>query len=377
MGGVERTVVRLADALASQGVQVTMLTASWHDAWPGETSYHGQRLVRLGPAPRSARTMTQYLCAMSRWLRRHREQFDLVCVSSLRQEASVAVRSVGRSVPVVVRAEVSGPSGDCAWQAATRCGGLVRRYCRRAAAIVATEPVAANELIAAGYPASRIHPIANGAPSWPAFDPSSAKEARDTLCAVNVAFDIPFKSPLAVALGRFQPAEEVIAMIAAWRSVVARWPNARLWLVGEILDQRRLGEEIARRNLTNRVILTGPFDDLTEVFEASDLFVFPWQGGEELSGLLEAMAAGLPIVAVESPAGRAMAVDGREAILVPPGNAESMAAAMIRLLDGSSLGKQLGNAARDAANRRFPMAKMAEDHVRLFQSLLPGDTIMG
>jgi glycosyltransferase involved in cell wall biosynthesis len=85
--------------------------------------------------------------------------------------------------------------------------------------------------------------------------------------------------------------------------------------------------------------------------------------------LLEAMAAGLPIVATDNPGNRDVVTDGEHALLAGAKDAGAVAAAIGRLLDQPELGSRLGAAARDRVKEHFPLAKMVDEHVRLFEEL--------
>jgi glycosyltransferase involved in cell wall biosynthesis len=69
--------------------------------------------------------------------------------------------------------------------------------------------------------------------------------------------------------------------------------------------------------------------------------------------LLEAAACGLPIVTTDTPGCREVIVDGKEGLLVPPKNAETLAEAIERLLCQPELRKQMGEKARERAIRLF------------------------
>jgi len=103
----------LGEALVRQGAEVTLLTARSDSRWPAETVHRGIKVVRLSqPALRWWGTW-RYMSAIKRWLREHRERFDVVYVSMFKHDAYAAV-GVGRSMgfPVAIRAEGAGFSGD-------------------------------------------------------------------------------------------------------------------------------------------------------------------------------------------------------------------------------------------------------------------------
>lgn len=93
--------------------------------------------------------------------------------------------------------------------------------------------------------------------------------------------------------------------------------------------------------------------DVPELLAASDLFVLPSLGDAYPTVLMEAMAAGLPVVATRVGGIPEIVDDGRTGILVPPGDAPALAGAISDLLDSPERREALGRAARAEAERRF------------------------
>ena len=90
-------------------------------------------------------------------------------------------------------------------------------------------------------------------------------------------------------------------------------------------DRRGVEEQIDRRQLTGRAKAVGAFDQLDDLLAAADLFVAPSPHGSPVA-LLEAMAAGLPIVAAATAANRSVLTDQQEGLLVPEGDAAALLA---------------------------------------------------
>ena len=114
---------------------------------------------------------------------------------------------------------------------------------------------------------------------------------------------------------------------------------------------------------------TGYRDDVPAVMNALDVFVLPSQ--DEPFGLvvIEAMAAARPIVATETGGVPEIVTDGQEALLVPAGDAEAMAAAIARLLSDAELADRLSRAAEERVRAEFPLwrhtARMREHYEAL------------
>jgi len=369
IGGGEKVMGNLGVELASRGCRVTILTARWRPTWPARITFHEVPVVRLPPPDgRGWRTIC-YMRALARWLTRNQDAYDLVYVSGLKHEAYATLRTVGQRVPAALRAEKAGRHGDCLWQIEAGCGRRIKQRCMKAAAFVGPSRAVHRELQAAGYPRPRIQLLHDGVAIPPPRSPKIKAAARAVLGEANAALDVPHWAPLALYAGPMDAGKGLKHLLAAWGQIVARWPQARLWLAGDGPDRAALQAQIEAMNLGHRIALVGVFDTVDELLSAADLFVLPSLEGDFCLGLLEAMAAGLPIVAGDTPGNRDVLNDGREGLLVPAADAGALSAAIARLFEQRELASRLGAAARDRAAAEFSLAQMADAHVTLFERL--------
>jgi len=377
LGGAERVMANLALEFQRRGCPTTILTARWDPLWPAALSYGGVPVVRLDQPESRGWGTWKYMRALARWLRQHRDAYDVVYVSMLKHDAFVALGAACKPAPVVLRAEGGGVSGDCQWQRTTRGGWLIGRRCRQAAAVIAPSRAIESELLAAGYCAARVHFLANGVPLPPPTAADARLVARRVLGEAQPALFMPSAAPLVVTTGRLHANKGLDDLIEAWPAVLVQHPEARLWIVGEGPHRSALEARMSRLGLYGRVALAGAFDAVDDFLTAADLFVLPsLEEGMSLA-LLEAMAAGLPVVATDIPGNRQLVADGRQGVLVPPGSPPRLAAALRRLLDQPALASELGAAARQRVAQEFTLSAAVERHLELFERLLspqtPGD----
>lgn len=135
--------------------------------------------------------------------------------------------------------------------------------------------------------------------------------------------------------------------LRAFAVLADRIEGLRFIVAGDGGCREALGDVPAR--IRERVIMLGdvPADELPSVYAAGDVFVAPARGQESFGiVLLEAMAAGLPIVASDIPGYREVVQHGRESLLVAPDNVEEVARAVARLLDSPALAAELAAAGR-------------------------------
>jgi len=308
--------------------------------------------------------------ALARWLRRHRDRIDVVCVSMLKHDAHAAVGALRKTkVPIVLRAEGAGRTGDCRWQQTANFGRRIGQRCLLADAFVAPAENIEVELAEAGYPSQRIVRIPNGVSVGPLRDATRQAKAREALAEIGHELALPRDAPLAVYVGRLHQAKGLRHLAAAFKKIVARRSNARLWLVGHGPDRGALIDRVHDLDLRGRIVLPGVFDDVEELLHAADVFVLPSHEEGMSISLLEAMAAGVPVVTTDIPGNRPLVTDGQHGLLVPPGDVPALAEAIARVLDEPETATRLAAAARRRVEEHFTLAQTVAAHEELFSRL--------
>ena len=148
-------------------------------------------------------------------------------------------------------------------------------------------------------------------------------------------------------VGRLHPRKGFAIAVEAFAALAASRQDLRLVVAGE-------GTEASARDRTpasvrDRITMLGtvPNDELPPIHAACDLFVAPNTGGESFGViLLEAMAAGVPVIASDIPGFDEVVTPGEDGLLVPPGDAGALAAALERLLDDPAAAGRLAGAGR-------------------------------
>lgn len=370
-GGTEAVAALLVDQLAQRpdAVSVTVLTAQWDASWPEEVIHHGARVTRLSPAPRGGWSAFRFLRVLGRWVRAHDDEYDVVYVLNLRHEAYTALgaRRDDRLPPVVLRTQRSGASGDCHWQHSARFGRRILRRCQLADAVVAPTVTAANELLETGYLRDQVTVIPDGAVETGDRSEARRHHARQSLADVNHDFACAEFAPVAVAVERLVNGRGLSEMIRAWRIVATRWPSAKLWLIGDGPGRESLYEQIVDLGLHHRLIIPGSFDDLAEVFHAADVYLSPSPDCCVTPQLLQAMAAGLPVITADAPDGVDLIEDGTHGLIAS--SESDWIEAISKLFEVHETASQLGAAARQHVQTSHSITQMVDAHVELFQRL--------
>lgn len=370
-GGTERSIANLAAALVARGVKVTLVTTQWEASWPDRIDYRGVSVVRLLRSEKGFLGARRWLRNLSRYLRDNARHYDAAYVCGLRHDCQAALKAFERHpVVVVLRAEGSGRKGDCLWQLEAADGGRIKRRAMQADAFVGATEISHRELIAAGYPRDRIHRIVGGVPVSRPVDLAGKMAARVALENINTLLHCPPAAPVTVYTGCLDEPDGPADAIDAWRHVVRRWPNARLWLVGAHANQSELNRWIDGAGLVGRVVIPGVFADVTELLAAADAAIVGGDNGESHALLLEAMAAGLPVAVADKPEHRSVVERDDCARLFPADEGRTLSGILVDIFDDVDAASRLGAAARACVARDYEIEKVAEAHMRLLEDLV-------
>ena len=172
-----------------------------------------------------------------------------------------------------------------------------------------------------------------------------------------------------VTVSSFAPCKATLVLVKAFMAVASSRPALRLLMVGDGAE-RRLCEELVRRSgRDHQVEFVGYRTDVAAQLERADAFVLPSVNENLPLALLQAMAAGMACIATPI-GGIPEMLTGNCGLLVSPGDAHSLSAAMVRLIDEPYLAANLGAAARSRVAESFSLSRCADDHMRLWSDIL-------
>jgi glycosyltransferase involved in cell wall biosynthesis len=175
-----------------------------------------------------------------------------------------------------------------------------------------------------------------------------------------------------VVSGRIAPAKHLLEIVAAMRLLWLSLPDAELHIFGAAeprhLDYARALETAAAAagEAGGRLLFHGPCFGLPGRLAEFDAAVVLGSGQGCPNSLLEAMAAGLPVVANDDGGSAELVIDQRTGLLLASPEPAALAAALLRILGDERLARTLGKAARAHVRRAFGMAAMARGYARLF-----------
>ncbi len=232
--------------------------------------------------------------------------------------------------------------------------GLVSRIfglsCDR---IIAVSQSIKHALVAQGVAETKIEVIYNG------IDPEPASQCK-TMRKQSAAVDSSERSRIIfVNVGQFVPWKKQGIFLDAAVKVLTKMPAARFWLVGDDVfgrnpEYRKLLEEnVARKGLSGVVRFNGWAGDMKEVWRSASCLVHTADREPFGRVIIEAMAAGVPVIAANACGPGEIVEDGVSGILVPPNDPESLGSAMLRIAQNPELGERLSSAARRRVTSEF------------------------
>ena len=179
----------------------------------------------------------------------------------------------------------------------------------------------------------------------------------------------PLTAKVAVAAGGLVPVKGFDLLIDAWRPIAAEHPDWRLRIYGGGELHSDLAGRIARAGLTGTVTLEGFASDLAQRLDEASIFVLSSRREGYPLVLIEALAAGLPVVAFDCPTGPAVILEGgRCGILVPVGDTAALTDGIRRLITDEAERRHLADAAALRA-RDFDIEATAKRWEELFADL--------
>lgn len=234
--------------------------------------------------------------------------------------------------------------------------GADRLALRSFDAVAAVSQAVADKLARWGVADHRISVIRNGAAAPCTAEPADLRRAGDDMVAGFV--------------GRLVHEKGVLDLLAATKAALERFPRTRFAFVGDG-PLRKECEEMARRTgIEQHVTFFGHRSDIAGFYAAFDFLVLPSHNEGLPMSILEAMSAGVPVIATRVGSVPEAVIDGVTGLLVQPGKTDALANAIIRMAGDRDWARSLGAAGREHAARHFSVRAMTASYIGLYRRAL-------
>jgi glycosyltransferase involved in cell wall biosynthesis len=355
-GGPERQMLGLAKALPAH---CETMFASFSEG--GRCDAFLDRARQAGFDARSLRHDTPHLYAARKELTAllHECRADMLLCHGYK--ADLVGRPAARLAGIPVAAVSRGWTGETfkvRWY-----DRIDRLFLHRMDCVVCVSEGQAAKVRAAGVPESKIRVIRNAARADAFRSPDSAMRARMESLTPQPGRHI------VLCAGRLSPDKGIDVLIAAIPTVLARVPDARWIICGDGPQRSQLEHQVRSAGLNHVVAFAGFRDDLDLWMPNADLFVLPSFTEGLPNVLLEAHAAGVPVVATAVGGTPELVVHGETGLLVHAGDDSALANGMAGLLGDDGRLRVMGEAARTRVREHFTFEVQARGYLDLFEDL--------
>jgi glycosyltransferase involved in cell wall biosynthesis len=217
--------------------------------------------------------------------------------------------------------------------------------------------------VSRGLPAEKFAIIPNGIGP---FEPAAGTSRGDVLAQLK----LPADARLIGAIGRLWPQKRVKDLIWAMDLLKSARDDAHLLIVGDGPQRWRLEQYRDQNQIADRVHFLGERGDVPRIVEQLDCL---WLGSEyegQSNAIMEAMSAGVCVIATDIAGNRDLVVPGETGYLVPLGDRAAFTRHTHALLDDRALARRLGQAGQSRMRAEFSIEQMIERHARLYRDLL-------
>ena len=344
-GPAELAAGEIADAILRAGHHVEILTVRWEKNWPRKFAFREIGVTRLGRPVTGPWATFRFLRSLSRYVKE--VDLDGIIVYGLQEESWAAIRNFARQLPVVVRVDQLAVTGEFRNHFSGRQLAALNSVKR----ILVDSRWTARQLeeynkIAAGL----ISVVPEAVEIDQSFQRSSSKQgtSRMSLSDAHPILQIETTQPLVVCGAPLDGDRGLYDLVDAWPHVLDRFPEARLWILGDGIKGRDVWERIADLGLANSIIMPGFFDDLSDIFQAADVYVHPLRSDASCGCLVRALEAGVCTAATTTMATKELITKNINGLLAPTGNPSALAEAINLALDSNDLRDRLDDQRKNA-----------------------------
>lgn len=300
-----------AQQLRRQGDEVIVATPRWHSTWPQRIVCNGVSVARINYPPSHSLRLGSYARQLAQWISREAGQFDLIYCDDPHADAATIVNHSEHldQVPVIVRYAETAEGSKSRRQAA--------EVCRRASLVLVGNPVAEQQLLSAGLARQNILRAVQVYGSSIDRNPEARRIARQVLADANHDLFARSQDRVLVCPGELTTAWGIKQLIRELAPLIEEHRWLRVWILGDSRERPVIYEMLQQDGLHRLVAMPGIFTDLTEVFQAADLCVFPAAGLGFGWLIPTCIANSIPILVNASPEAQRVLGDQASELMLP------------------------------------------------------------
>lgn len=358
-GGLEQQAHELAKALIQRGHSVHVVSSRFDSRQHDVECIEGVQVHRV-PWKESRLVRFVFLpFSLALILLQVRGQVDLIHIHNISWfGAFITLLAKALGKPVMTKLPNVGAYGIPAMRRHP-LGVLRVGLLKRSDAIVAMTAESVSELASIRYPLAQVLKATNGIPlsCEPSAPPGSSQSETVT----------------AVFVGRLSPEKGLVDLCFAWANVKARTTRpVRLRVIGAGSQEGELRALAAALDLSDTVEFTGYCEDVPAELSKADLFVLPSYAEGNSNAILEAMRAGLPVIATRVGGAPIQVGSHGQHFLVKPGDREALANRLLELIEDDVVRRNVGALMRARITKLFSIGQVAATYEKAYELILAG-----
>jgi glycosyltransferase involved in cell wall biosynthesis len=227
--------------------------------------------------------------------------------------------------------------------------------------IVAVSDDLRQYMVDARFPRAQVSVVHNGIETGPLPGPAQRLRARQALGVSDDTFVL-------ASVARLDPVKDFMSLLEAYAEIRREVPRSRLVIVGNGSERAVLEARAEREDLAGAVDFLGMRSDVRALLPGADLYLNSSISEGVSITILEAMAAGVPVIATSVGGTPEVLASGAAGILVPPRHPARLAQAAVALSSSAAARGRLAAIARRRVESSFTIQRMVAEYVRLYQN---------
>ena len=351
MGGSQQSLLMLVKNMSRDGFE-RVIVSSEKGFLTDELVKLGERVIIIREKSRfGLLSLAKFVCILKK------EKVDVIHLYASRVKAIVAKLTC--NIPVVERINMARDRRIFCPSYFRLIDNFMLRFVDR---IITVSKFLENSLVERGISRSKIITVYNGI----CYEKFGDYSERDTM---KKGFNIAETDFVIGTVCRLVKGKGIEYLFRAVAVILKSYPSAKLLVVGDGPMKKVLERLVIELNLDGKVVFTGVRKDVPKLFSIMDVFVLPSLYEALPNVVLEAHAAGVPVVATNVGGSPEVIIDNKTGLLVEPGSVEQLADAISYLLDNREKAGNMAKLAKERIRKKFMVEDMVKKTERVYIGL--------